>query len=71
MQIIPGRRDFLASAVVGRSRERVWHTGGTACRRAVAGDDDDTARPFVGICSAPLYVADEQLRARASPISVG
>ena len=42
MQIIQSRRDFLASAVVGRSRRRAWRPN-IARRRGAAGDDDDPA----------------------------
>ena len=68
MQIIQSRRDFLASPVRGRRRERPRRPASLA----------DEAPPEVttirlsrdpGICVAPQYVAEELLRAEASPMS--
>ena len=61
MRIIQCRRDFLASAVVGRGRRRSWHPDFTR-RRGAAGGDHDPAR-MTRICLAPEYIAEDLLRA--------
>ncbi len=63
MQIIQSRRDFLASAVIGRGHGRPWRPG-IARRRGAAGDDHDPARPRIPrICIAPGTIAEDLLRA--------
>ena len=52
MQIMPSRRDFLASAVAGRRRGRAWRPG-IARRRGAAGDDDDRLADYRNICLSP------------------
>ena len=63
MQIIQSRRDFLASAVGRRRRERPWRAD-LARRRGAAGNDHDPASvKSSGSVSRPQYVAEELLRA--------
>ena len=63
MQISQNRRDFLASAVVGRRRRRPWRPR-SARRRGAAGDDHDPARQdHRRSASRPVYIAEELLRA--------
>ena len=62
MQIIQSRRRFLTS-LSATGAAGLLGPPGIARRRAAAGSDHDPDPKLQGICIAPLYVADELLRA--------
>ena len=62
MQIIQSRRDFLTSPIRGGRCQRTWRPG-TARRRGTARNDHIRLVRTSGICVAPIYIAEELLRA--------